>query len=137
MHRHFRDEFEDAGGFGWTVGERSFDWSRLIANKNAEIQRLNGIYENLLENSGVEIFNGHARLLDAHTVAIDDTKHTADCILVATGGSPALPEFPGVEHAITSNQAFFLDALPERVVVVGGGYIGVEFAGIFTDWDRG
>jgi glutathione reductase (NADPH) len=128
---HFREDFHDAAGFGWTVGDTRFDWSRLIANKNTEIQRLNGIYENLLGNAGVEIINGHARLLDAHTVAVGDKTYTADNILIATGGWPAVPDVPGVEHVITSNEAFFLDRLPERIVVVGGGYIAVEFAGIF------
>jgi glutathione reductase (NADPH) len=128
---HFREDFHDAAGFGWTVGDTRFDWSRLIANKNTEIQRLNGIYENLLGNAGVEIVNGHARLLDAHTVAVGDKTYTADNILIATGGWPAVPDVPGVEHVITSNEAFFLDRLPERIVVVGGGYIAVEFAGIF------
>ncbi len=128
---HFREDFHDAAGFGWTVGDTRFDWSRLIANKNTEIQRLNGIYENLLGNAGVEIINGHARLLDAHTVAVGDKTFTADNILIATGGWPAVPDVPGVEHVITSNEAFFLDRLPERIVVVGGGYIAVEFAGIF------
>ncbi len=128
---HFREDFHDAAGFGWTVGELRFDWSRLIANKNAEIQRLNGVYETLLGNSGVEIIDGHARLVDAHTVTVGDKKFTADNILIATGGWPAVPDVPGIEHVITSNEAFFLESLPERIVVVGGGYIAVEFAGIF------
>ena len=128
---HFADDFDDAQGFGWSVGERRFDWPRLIANKNDEIARLNGVYRRMLEGSGVEVIDDHARLADAHTVAVGDDRHRAGHILVATGGWPVVPEFPGAEHAITSNEAFFLDSLPERVVVVGGGYIAVEFAGIF------
>ncbi len=129
--RIFARTFHDAAGFGWTVGESRFDWARLIANKNAEIQRLNGVYENLLRNSGVEIIDGHARLMDAHTVAVGDKTVTAETILIAAGGWPTTPGIPGIEHVITSNEAFFLERLPERIVVVGGGYIAVEFAGIF------
>ncbi|MFP6744010.1 MAG: glutathione-disulfide reductase, partial [Alphaproteobacteria bacterium] len=128
---HFAHDFEDAAGFGWTVGERKFDWSKLIANKNDEISRLNGIYQNMLEGSGVRIINGTVRLEDAHTVAVGDDRYTADYILVAVGGWPVVPDIPGKELAITSNDAFFLHDLPERVLVVGGGYISVEFAGIF------
>jgi glutathione reductase (NADPH) len=129
---HFAHDFEDAAGFGWTVGARSHDWARLIANKNEEIARLNGIYRRLLEGSGCTLFESRAALVDAHTVDLGDRRVTADRILVATGGWPVLPDTPGVrEHAITSNEAFFLDKLPERVVIVGGGYISVEFAGIF------
>lgn len=128
---HFREEFYGAAGFGWTVGECRFDWSRLIANKNVEIQRLNGVYEKLLDNAGVEIIEGRAHLVDAHTVAVGDRTFTAGHILIAAGGWPTVPDVPGIEHVITSNEAFFLERLPERVVVVGGGYIAVEFAGIF------
>ena len=128
---HFGEDFEDAAGFGWTVGERRFDWAQLIANKNAEIERLNGVYARMLEGSGVDVFDGHAHLVDAHTVAVGEQTYSADTILVAVGGWPVKPAVPGAEHAITSNEAFFLDRLPERVVVVGGGYIAVEFAGIF------
>ncbi len=128
---HFGEDFEDGAGYGWTVGERRFDWTRLLANKNTEIARLNGVYKRLLEGSGVEIIEGHARLLDAHTVAIGDRTITAEHVLVATGGWPTVPDIPGAEHVITSNEAFFLEPFPERVVIVGGGYIAVEFAGIF------
>ena len=128
---HFGEDFEDAAGFGWTVGERRFDWARLIANKNSEIERLNTVYARMLEASGVDVFDGHADLVDAHTVAVGEQTFSADTILVAVGGWPAKPDVPGAEYAITSNEAFFLDGLPERVVVVGGGYIAVEFAGIF------
>ncbi len=128
---HFADDFEDAAGFGWTLGERKFDWSKLIANKNAEITRLNGIYQKMLVGSGVKIIDGTARLEDAHTVVVGDERYTAEYILVAVGGWPVVPDIPGKDLAITSNEAFFLDDLPERVLVVGGGYISVEFAGIF------
>ena len=128
---HFAHDFEDAAGFGWTVGQGRFDWARLIANKNAEILRLNGIYKSMLENSGVTIVDGTASLADAHTVAVGDKTYTAEHILVAVGGWPTVPDIPGKEHAITSNEVFFLDKLPKRVIVVGGGYIAVEFAGIF------
>ncbi|HEY0287072.1 MAG TPA: glutathione-disulfide reductase [Pseudomonas sp.] len=128
---HFSEEFEHAKGFGWTVGETSFDWSTLIANKDREIHRLNEIYRNLLKSSGVTLIEGHARLRGPHEVEINGQIHTAEHILIATGGWPQVPEFPGREHAITSNDAFFLDQLPKRIVVVGGGYIAVEFASIF------
>ncbi len=128
---HYHDDFRDAAGFGWSVGERRLDWARLIANKNKEINRLNGVYRKLLGDSGVEILDGHAEVLDAHTVSLDGRTITAKYILVAVGSWPVVPQFPGSEHAITSNEAFYLPSLPRRVVIVGGGYIGVEFAGIF------
>ena len=127
----FRDHFEDAAGFGWTVGERTVDWRTLIANKDKEIDRLNGIYKNLLENAGAQIIDGTARFVDAHTLDVGGRRYTSEYVLLATGSWPSLPPTPGIEHAITSNEAFHLDALPERVVIVGGGYIAVEFATIF------
>lgn len=127
----FRDHFEDAAGFGWTVGERTVDWRALIANKDQEIDRLNGIYKNLLENAGAQIIDGTARFVDAHTLDVGGRRYTSEYVLVATGSWPSLPPTPGIEHAITSNEAFHLAALPERVVIVGGGYIAVEFATIF------
>lgn len=129
---HFADDFEQAEGFGWTAGKAQFDWEKLISNKNREIERLNGIYRKLLINSGVTLLEGHARLSDAHHVAINGQRFSAERILIATGGWPQIPEIPGREHAITSNEAFFLKQLPKRVLVVGGGYIAVEFAGIFN-----
>ncbi|MFT4580980.1 MAG: glutathione reductase (NADPH) [Gammaproteobacteria bacterium] len=129
---HYRDDFEDAAGFGWTVKPESFDWQKLIANKDKEILRLNGIYENLLTSAGVSIYDGRAVLVDTHTVSINGENVTAERILLAVGGWPYVPDFPGQELAITSNEAFFLPELPRRVVVVGGGYIAVEFAGIFN-----
>ncbi len=127
----FREEAEDAAGFGWSVGESEHSWSKLIANKNVEIERLNGIYARLLDAAGVDRLEGRARLVDEHTVSIDGREISAENILVATGGWPHLPEISGIEHAISSNEAFHLEKLPECVVVVGGGYIAVEFAGIF------
>ncbi len=128
---HFADDFEQASGFGWTLGEANFDWATLIANKDREINRLNGIYRNLLVNSGVTLIEGHAKLTGPNEVEINGQRHTAKHILIATGGWPQIPEIPGHEHAISSNEAFFLKELPKRVLVVGGGYIAVEFAGIF------
>jgi glutathione reductase (NADPH) len=129
---HFREEFEDAAGYGWTVGEPSFSWSALIANKNREIARLEGIYVGLLERSGVMVLRGDARVTGPNAVTIDGRQITAKYILIATGAAPVLPGIPGIEHAITSNEAFELPALPRRVLIVGGGYIAVEFAGIFN-----
>jgi glutathione reductase (NADPH) len=128
---HFADDFEQASGFGWTVEDAQFDWGTLIANKNREIERLNGIYRNLLVNSGVTLLQGHARITGAHEVEVDGQRHTAERILIAVGGWPQIPDIPGKELAISSNEAFYLKELPRRVLVVGGGYIAVEFAGIF------
>jgi len=129
---HFSEDFEQAKGFGWRIADAQFDWETLIANKNREIERLNGIYRKLLSNSGVTLFEGHARLTDAHHVEVNGKRFSAKQILIATGGWPQIPDIPGREHAITSNEAFFLKHLPKRVLVVGGGYIAVEFAGIFN-----
>lgn len=128
---HYAEDIAQAQGYGWTVEGASFDWTSLIANKNREIQRLNGIYHNLLVDSGVTLLQAHARLVDAHTVEMDGKHYSAEHILIATGGWPQVPDIPGREHAITSNEAFYLEALPRRVLVVGGGYIAVEFASIF------
>ena len=129
---HFAEDMETAEGYGWTIGERSFSWKKLIADKDAEIDRLNGLYLNTLDGAGVEIINGRATLESANTVRVGDKTYTAKKILVAVGGWPALPDVPGIEHAITSNEALHLDDLPKRIVIVGGGYIAVEFAGIFN-----
>ena len=133
----FADHYREASGFGWTAEQPAFDWGQLIMNKNQEIERLNGIYRGLLDSAGVELFEGRARLLDPHAVEIHGAdggrlRVTADQILIAVGSWPDLPTIPGIEHAISSNEAFYLERLPERVAVVGGGYIGVEFAGIFA-----
>jgi glutathione reductase (NADPH) len=129
---HFSEDFEHAKGYGWNSGEAHFDWPTLIANKNHEISRLNGVYRNLLANSGVTLMEGHARLRGPHEVEINGQVHTAEHIMIATGGWPQVPDIPGREHAITSNEVFFLEQMPKRVVVVGGGYIAVEFASIFN-----
>ncbi len=129
---HFAEEFEDAAGFGWTVADAKFDWPTLVKNKDAEIDRLNGIYIKNLEASGVEILQGRAIVKDAHTVTLDGRDITAKYILVAVGGTPFMPQIEGVEHAISSNEAFHIEALPKDIIVVGGGYIAVEFAGIFN-----
>ena len=128
---HFAEDFEQSSGFGWSLGEANFDWATLIANKDREINRLNGIYRNLLVNSGVTLHEAHAKIVGPHEVEVNGKRFTAKNILIATGGWPQIPEIPGHEHAISSNQAFFLKELPKRVLVVGGGYIAVEFAGIF------
>ncbi len=127
----YADAWREAPAFGWSGGTPAFDWQRLITNKNAEIERLNRVYRGLLTDSGVTIIEGRARLIDAHTVAVGERRLTARHVLIATGGWPVVPSFPGAEHVITSNEAFFLDRLPERIVILGGGYIAVEFAGIF------
>jgi glutathione reductase (NADPH) len=127
----FREEWEDAAGFGWTAPEPSHTFAQLIANKDKEIARLNGIYGRLLDQAGVQRIEGRAHIVDAHRVAVGNESWTAEHILVATGGWPWMPPIPGIEHAISSNEAFHLTSLPERVLIVGGGYIAVEFAGIF------
>ena len=129
---HFAEEFEDAAGFGWTVADAKFDWPTLVKNKDAEIDRLNGIYTKNLEAFGVEILQGRAIVKDANTVTLDGRDITAKYILVAVGGTPFMPQIEGVEHAISSNEAFHIEVLPKDIIVVGGGYIAVEFAGIFN-----
>lgn len=129
---HYSEDFEQAKGYGWRSGEAHFDWPTLIANKNREISRLNGVYRKLLDSSGVTLMEGHARLRGPHEVEINGQVHTAEHIMIATGGWPQVPDIPGREHAITSNEVFFLEQMPKRVVVVGGGYIAVEFASIFN-----
>jgi glutathione reductase (NADPH) len=129
---HLSEEVEDAAGFGWSVAPPSFDWSRLVANKDAEIDRLNAIYIRLLKEAGVDLHEVRGELVDAHTVRLGGRTVSAETILVATGAWPTMPRIPGIEHAISSNEAFYLEALPRRAVVVGGGYIAVEFAGIFN-----
>ena len=128
---HWREDFHLAAAYGWTVGEPRFDWQTLLKNKDREIARLNGVYERVLVNAGVEIHRARATVLGPSEVEIDGKKRTAKHILVATGSWPQLPVIPGIEHAITSNEAFALERLPKRAVVVGGGYIALEFASIF------
>ncbi len=133
---HFADDFHDAAGYGWHVETPRFDWTVLKANRADEIARLNSVYQNLLVNSGVRIVNGWATLLDAHTVQVQTSSGKevvhAEHILVATGGRPSVPVFPGSEHVVTSDSMFDLDPFPHRLVVVGGGYIACEFASIFN-----
>ena len=129
---HFAEDFADAQGFGWTVPPANFSWPMLIEAKNKEIARLSRIYESNLTGSKVEVMHGTARLVDSHTVLVNDKQITAEHILVATGGTPFVPKIPGIEHAITSNEVFDLPQLPKRVLIVGGGYIAVEFAGILN-----
>ncbi|MGH7060062.1 MAG: FAD-dependent oxidoreductase, partial [Stellaceae bacterium] len=127
----FADAFADAAGFGWTVPPAKFDWPSLIAAKDQEIGRLSQIYVNMLKNSGVEMIAGRGVLVDPHTVEVAGRHYTAENILIATGGHPTVPDIPGIEHVISSNEALDLPALPRKIVIVGGGYIAVEFAGIF------
>jgi len=129
---HFAHDFEDAAGFGWTVPAPMFDWPSLIAAKDREIARLEQVYGRLLRDAGCTLHPHRARLVDAHTVEVGGERVTAAHILVAVGARPHLPRIPGIEHAITSNEALDLKTLPERIVIVGGGYIAVEFAGIFS-----
>ena len=128
---HFQEDFHQAQGFGWDAVKPTFNWDRLLKNKNAEIKRLNGIYEGLLDQAGVTHFDGRARIVDAHHISINDQLVSTEKIMIATGGWPAMLDWPGIEHAITSNEVFFLEKLPRRALVIGGGYIAVEFAGIF------
>lgn len=131
---HVREELEDAAGYGWQVptDNVSFDWPTLVANKNAEIERLNGIYGRLLANAGVEIIEGTASLEDPHTVRIGEQSYSSRRITVATGSWPVVPDIPGKEHLLTSNDMFYLPQLPRHATVWGGGYIAVEFAGILA-----
>lgn len=131
---HIRDELEDAAGYGWQlpVDQASFDWPTLVANKNAEIERLNGIYGRLLSNAGVEIIQGTAAMADANTVVVGDKQYSAERIAVVTGSWPSIPDIPGREHLLSSNEMFYLPQLPRHAVIWGGGYIAVEFAGILS-----
>jgi glutathione reductase (NADPH) len=129
---HYSEDLEQAHAYGWSADKPVFDWPTLIAHKNTEIARLNEVYRGLLVQSGVKLIEGHARLVDPHTVEINGERFSAEHILLATGTWPTVPDIPGKEHAITSNEAFFLKALPRRAVVIGGGYIAVEFASIFN-----
>ncbi len=128
---HFARDFEDARAYGWEAAGQEFDWPRLIANKDREIDRLNGVYLSLLSGAGVELIEERGVLEDAHTIRLGERRITADKVLVAVGGWPWMPDIPGIDHAITSNEALELKARPDRILIVGGGYIAVEFAGIF------
>ncbi|MEP0203899.1 MAG: glutathione-disulfide reductase [Halioglobus sp.] len=128
----FGKGFKDSAGFGWDNTVNGFDWATLRDNKKTEIARLNAIYRNLLSGVDADLIDGRARIVDANTVAVGDQHYTTRKILIATGGWPYIPPFPGSELAVTSNEIFDLDAFPQRLVIVGGGYIAVEFAGIFN-----
>ncbi len=129
---HYAHDFTDAAGFGWSLAQPDFDWARLIANKDREIARLNGVYARLLNDAGAEVIEARAGLVDAHAVQAGDRVLTARYILIATGGWPVVPQIPGAELAITSNEAFHLERLPARVMIVGGGYVSAEFSSIFN-----
>ncbi len=129
---HFAESFEEAAGFGWQLQKPRFDWATLKANRKTEITRLNGIYQNLLGGAGVTVLRGWATLTDPHTVQVGGQTVTAKHILVATGGKPQVPDVPGREHVLTSDDMFDLNPFPARLLVVGGGYIACEFASIFN-----
>jgi len=130
---HFRDDFEDATAYGWRSRVPTHDWAKMIANKNEETDRLNGIYISLLKNAGVEIHEGYCRIVDPHTVRVGEHAVTAERILIASGARPFIPDIPCAEAGITSDEALDLLSQPRRIVIVGGGYIAVEFAGIFAN----
>src|SRR5690554_1509708 len=129
---HFAEDFADAAGYGWTVAKPEFHWPTLHDNRAAEILRLNGIYNRLLEGSGVQRIEGRGKILTPNSVQVGDKTYTAERLLIATGSWPFIPEFPGAEHCITSNEIFDLPDFPKRFLVYGGGYIAVEFASIFN-----
>ncbi len=129
---HAAEEIADAAGYGWTVERAAFDWATLIRNKNAELDRLNGIYERMLGEASVPVLRGRARLAGPQEVEVHGERYRAGRILLAVGAAPIMPPVPGVERAIDSDRALDLEALPGRVVIAGGGYIAVEFAGIFA-----
>ena len=130
----FGGAIKDAQKYGWNVENVSFDWSVLRDSIQKEVARLSGIYTTILEKNGAEVFRERAEFVDAHTVRLVESGETktAETILIAVGGRPWAPDFPGIEHAIVSDDAFTLESLPERVVVIGGGYIACEFAGIYA-----
>jgi glutathione reductase (NADPH) len=129
---HYAEAFHEAQGFGWHVEPPRFDWGVLKTRRAAEITRLNGIYRQLLVGAGVALVDGRARLVDAHTVQVGTQRYSAQNILLATGGTPSVPSVPGAEHAVVSDAMFDLDPFPQRLLVVGGGYIASEFASIFN-----
>lgn len=129
---HYAHEFEDARGFGWDVSEPSFDWATLITNKNVELDRLEGIYQRILRESNVTLLEGRGVVTGPNTVEVAGKSYTTKRILIATGSWPHMPDIPGIEHAISSNEALDMDELPGRIVIVGGGYIAVEFAGLLN-----
>jgi glutathione reductase (NADPH) len=130
---HFPNQFEESAGYGWTVGETSFDWLKMITAVNNEVDRLNGIYQRMLDNSEVKVYRGYGKFVDAHTIEIGDQKITAEKILIAVGGKPVKPDvIKGIEHTITSREIFHVQEQPKRTLIIGGGYIAVEFACILN-----
>jgi len=129
---HFAESFEESHGFGWVGEAPTLNWEALKANRAREITRLNGIYTLLLKGAGVHLLNGWAVLVGEHTVEVGGHQYRAQNILIATGGQPSVPDLPGREHVITSNEMFDLSPFPQRLLVVGGGYIACEFASIFN-----
>lgn len=125
---HFPHLFEDAQGYGWSAVHSTLDWQKMITAVNKELERLNGVYQRMIDNAGVDLINGYARFLDPHTLEINDRKITADKILIAVGGQPYKPDIPGIEHAIVSDAMFHLPEQPKHIAIIGTGYIGVEFA---------
>lgn len=128
---HIAEELEDARGFGWTIGEAKLDWAKLVEAKDRELDRLNGIYVRMLRDAGVTMIEGFARVVGPHTVEVAGERYTARHVLIATGSRPVRPDIPGKELGISSDEALSLPYVPRRALVVGGGYIGVEFAGIW------
>ncbi|KAK3193632.1 hypothetical protein Dsin_024942 [Dipteronia sinensis] len=129
----FSHEFDESNGFGWKYEtEPQHDWSTLIANKNAELQRLTGIYKNILNNAGVTLIEGRGKIVDPHTVNVDGKLYSARHILISVGGRPFIPDIPGIEYAIDSDAALDLPSKPEKIAIIGGGYIALEFASIFN-----
>ena len=129
---HFPDLFAEAQGYGWSAVESSLDWEKMITAVNNEVTRLNGIYQKMLDNSQVELWEGYGTFIDAHTIQVGERQVTADKVLIAVGGYPIKPDIPGIEHAITSDDIFHLQEKPQRIVILGGGYIGSEFACILN-----
>ncbi|MDB9374872.1 glutathione-disulfide reductase [Nodularia sphaerocarpa] len=129
---HFPELLEDSQGYGWSAVKSSLDWEKMITAVNNEVIRLNGIYKGMLDKSQVEILEGYGTFIDAHTIKVGDRQVTADKILIAVGGYPVKPEIPGIEYAITSDDIFHLKEQPQRLVILGGGYIGSEFACILN-----
>jgi len=129
---HYADHMKDAVNYGWTIDGAKHDWRKLIKNKDNELDRLNGIYLNILKNNNVDLKEGRGVIIDKHTVEVGGVEITTENILIAVGGWPSMPNIPGIEFAISSNEALELEVLPKSMVIVGGGYIAVEFAGIFA-----
>jgi glutathione reductase (NADPH) len=129
---HFPHLFEDAQGYGWSPVQSTLDWQKMITAVNKELERLNGVYQRMIDNAGVDLINAYAKFLDPHTLEINDRKVTANKILIAVGGHPYKPDIPGIEHAIVSDDMFRLQEQPKHIAIIGTGYIGVEFACIMN-----